>query len=89
MPSILFAKLWNDHAIAELDEQTTLVQIDRHLAHEVSSAGAFQRLTQDQRSVAAPGQTFATQDHILSTQPGRNGISFAGGTEFVRFLRGN
>jgi 3-isopropylmalate/(R)-2-methylmalate dehydratase large subunit len=89
MPSTLFAKLWDDHAIAELDGSTTLLQVDRHIVHEVSSAAAFQQLSRSQRRVVAPGQTFATQDHILSTQPGRTETTYAGGTEFVRYLRGN
>jgi 3-isopropylmalate/(R)-2-methylmalate dehydratase large subunit len=89
MPSTLFAKLWNEHAITELDKRTTLLQVDRHVIHEVSSAAAFQQLDRSKRAVAAPSQSFATQDHILSTRPGRNDTSFPGGTEFVRFLRGN
>ncbi|MEP7209094.1 MAG: 3-isopropylmalate dehydratase large subunit [Casimicrobiaceae bacterium] len=89
MPETLFAKLWNDHAIVDLDARTTLLQVDRHIVHEVSSAAAFQQLDQQGRTVNAPGQTFATQDHILSTRPGRDDTTFAGGTEFVRFLRGN
>jgi len=70
MSSTLFAKLWNDHVITEIDERTALLQVDRHIVHEVSSAGAFQLLSRTQRAVVAPLQTFATQDHILSTQPG-------------------
>ena len=89
MPSTLFAKLWDDHAIAELDGSTTLLQVDRHIVHEVSSAAAFQQLSRSQLRVVAPSQTFATQDHILSTQPGRTETTYAGGTEFVRYLRGN
>lgn len=89
MSSTLFAKLWNDHVITEIDERTALLQVDRHIVHEVSSAGAFQLLSRTQRGVVAPHQTFATQDHILSTQPGRTETTYAGGTEFVRFLRSN
>jgi 3-isopropylmalate/(R)-2-methylmalate dehydratase large subunit len=89
MASTLFSKLWNDHVITEIDERTALLQVDRHIVHEVSSAGAFQLLSQTQRGVVAPHQTFATQDHILSTQPGRTETTYAGGTEFVRFLRNN
>ena len=89
MSSTLFAKLWNDHVISKIDERTSLLQVDRHIVHEVSSAGAFQLLSRSQRKVVAPHQTFATQDHILSTQPGRTETTYSEGTEFVQFLRSN
>jgi 3-isopropylmalate/(R)-2-methylmalate dehydratase large subunit len=89
MPRTLFERLWDDHAIADLDERTALLQVDRHIVHEVSSAEAFRQLERAGRTVQCPGQTFATQDHILSTRPGRDDATFEGGTEFVRFLRGN
>jgi 3-isopropylmalate/(R)-2-methylmalate dehydratase large subunit len=85
----LFDRLWQDHVIAELDPRTDLLQVDRHVVHEVSSPEAFRQLRETGRKVACPAQTFATQDHILSTRPGRNDETFAGGTEFIRFLRRN
>ena len=88
-PRTLFERLWDDHAIAELDARTTLLQVDRHIVHEVSSAEAFRQLERAGRGVHAPAQTFATQDHILSTQPGRGDATFPEGAEYVRFLRGN
>lgn len=89
MPRSLFDRLWDDHVIVRLDEHTDLLQVDRHVVHEVSSPEAFQQLRKAGRKVASPDQTFATQDHILSTRPGRDENSFPGGTEFVRFLRRN
>jgi 3-isopropylmalate/(R)-2-methylmalate dehydratase large subunit len=89
MPRTLFDHLWNDHLIADLDERTGLLQVDRHVVHEVSSAEAFRQLRRAGHRVASPQQTFATQDHILSTRPGRDDATFEGGTEFVRFLRRN
>jgi len=89
MPLTLFDRLWNDHLIADLDGGTGLLQVDRHVVHEVSSAEAFRKLERSGRAVASPQQTFATQDHILSTQVGRTDATFPGGTEFVRFLRRN
>jgi 3-isopropylmalate/(R)-2-methylmalate dehydratase large subunit len=89
MARTLFDRLWDDHVIIHLDDHTDLLQVDRHVVHEVSSPEAFQQLRKAGRKVAAPRQTFATQDHILSTRPGRTDMSFAGGTEFVRFLRRN
>jgi len=89
MPRTLFDRIWDDHLIADLDDRTGLLQVDRHVVHEVSSAEAFRQLQRNGHRVASPRQTFATQDHILSTRPGRNDATFAGGTEFVRFLRKN
>ena len=89
MPRTLFDRLWDDHVVASLDAHTDLLQVDRHVVHEVSSAEAFRQLRASGRGVAAPDQTFATQDHILSTRPGRDDTTYPGGTEFVRFLRRN
>ena len=81
--------MWNDHVIDELGGCVSLLQIDRHVLQEVSSAAAFQHLRDTGRTVASPAQTYATQDHILSTAPGRTDATFAQGVEFVRFLRSN
>ena len=88
-PRTLLDRLWDDHVIAELGDGASLLQVDRHVLHEVSSAAAFETLRRSGRAVAAPRQTYATQDHILSTRPGRSDASFAQGTEFIRFLRRN
>lgn len=85
----LFDRVWDDHVIAELGGGVSLLQVDRHVLQEVSSAAAFQGLRKDGRTVASPAQTFATQDHILSTARGRTDASFPGGLEFVRYLRRN
>jgi 3-isopropylmalate/(R)-2-methylmalate dehydratase large subunit len=85
----LFDRLWGEHRIADLGDGVDLLQVDRHIIHEVSSAGAFQQLARAGRRVHSPRQTFATQDHILSTAPGRTELTFGPGTELVRFLRRN
>jgi 3-isopropylmalate/(R)-2-methylmalate dehydratase large subunit len=85
----LFDRLFDDHVIDDLADGAVLLSIDRHLLHEVRSAAAFQQLRQGGRRVASPGQTFATQDHILSTLPGRGDATLAQGVEFVRYLRQN
>jgi 3-isopropylmalate/(R)-2-methylmalate dehydratase large subunit len=85
----LFDRLWDEHVIDELGDGVSLLQIDRHLLHEVSSAGAFQQLRRSGTSVASPAQTYATQDHIVSTMPGRGDTTFPLGVEFVQYLRRN
>ena len=89
MPKTLFDKVWDEHAIADLGDGVSLLQVDRHILQEVSSAAAFQSLRATSRIVACPAQTCATQDHILSTSPGRDDSTFPPGAEFVRFLRRN
>jgi 3-isopropylmalate/(R)-2-methylmalate dehydratase large subunit len=87
VPLTLFERIWNDHLIEDLGDGVGLLQIDRHMVHEVSSPEAFVRLARAGRRVAAPAQTFATQDHILSTAPGRSDGTFPLATEYVRLLR--
>ncbi|HEY5366755.1 MAG TPA: 3-isopropylmalate dehydratase large subunit [Casimicrobiaceae bacterium] len=88
-PRSLFAQIWDDHVIDELGGGVSLMQVDRHVLHECSSAAAFQVLRNARRSVDSPAQTYASQDHILSTAPGRTDISNAAGVEFIHFLRRN
>lgn len=85
----LFDRLWENHLIEALGDQVDLLQIDCHLLQEVSSAAAFKNLRRDRRRVAFPKQTFATQDHVISTRSGRNDITFPLGTEYVQYLRKN
>src|SRR4051812_40224118 len=66
----LFETIWRDHVVTPLEGDTDLVAIDRHFVHEVSSAEAFRQLAASGRGVAQPAQTFAVQDHIVSTRPG-------------------
>jgi len=87
VPLTLFDRIWNDHLIEDMGDGVGLLQIDRHMLHEVSSPEAFVRLAAAGRHVASPAQTFATQDHILSTAPGRTDGTFALATEYVRLLR--
>src|SRR5689334_20674622 len=53
MPLTLFDRIWDDHTIAHLDERTDLLQVDRHLVHEVSSPEAFRQLRRAGRGVAS------------------------------------
>lgn len=88
-PVTLLDRLFDEHVIDDLGDGASLLQIDRHLLHEVSSAAAFQQLRRSGTAVASPAQTYATQDHIISTMPGRGDATFPVGLEFVQYLRGN
>ena len=67
MGQTLFEKIWDRHAVATTDG-TTLLYIDRHLVHEVTSPQAFEGLRLAHRQVRRPELTFATMDHNVPTQ---------------------
>jgi 3-isopropylmalate/(R)-2-methylmalate dehydratase large subunit len=66
MPETLFQKVWNRHVITTTDE-ATLLYIDRHLVHEVTSPQAFDGLRLAGRQVRRKDLTFATIDHNVPT----------------------
>jgi 3-isopropylmalate/(R)-2-methylmalate dehydratase large subunit len=66
MPETLFEKVWNRHVVEETDDGT-LLYIDRHLVHEVTSPQAFEGLRLAGRRVRRPDLTFATLDHNVPT----------------------
>ncbi|MCX7799740.1 MAG: 3-isopropylmalate dehydratase large subunit [Fimbriimonadales bacterium] len=67
MPSTLFDKVWDAHVVTELPGGGTLLYIDRHLVHEVTSPQAFDGLRAAGRKVRRPDLTFATADHNVRT----------------------
>ncbi len=68
MGKTLFEKIWNNHVVAELSGGNTLLYIDRHLVHEVTSPQAFEGLRLTKRKVRRPELTFATMDHNVPTE---------------------
>lgn len=85
----LFDKIWQSHVIAEVEEGVFLIHVDRHMIHECTSGVAFAGLKREGRLTRRPDLTFGIIDHILSTAPGRDGETFAGGREFVSLMREN
>ncbi|HWE38921.1 MAG TPA: 3-isopropylmalate dehydratase large subunit [Isosphaeraceae bacterium] len=67
MPETLFEKVWERHEVAATEE-ATLLYIDRHLIHEVTSPQAFEGLRLARREVRRPDLTFATLDHNVPTE---------------------
>ena len=68
MPSnTLLDKVWDAHAVRELEDGRSLLYIDRHLVHEVTSPQAFEGLRLAGRQVRRPDLTFATVDHNVPT----------------------
>ena len=68
MAQTLYDKIWQSHVVAQINEQTDLLYIDRHLVHEVTSPQAFAGLRENDRKVRCPEKTFATMDHNVSTK---------------------
>ncbi|MBZ0309868.1 MAG: 3-isopropylmalate dehydratase large subunit, partial [Anaerolineae bacterium] len=59
----LFEKIWDNHVVVEPENATTVLYIDLHLVHEVTSPQAFTQLRERGLKVRRPLQTLATMDH--------------------------
>ena len=66
-PLTLYEKIWADHVVERRDDGTSLIYIDRHLVHEVTSPQAFEGLRVAGRKVRRPDLTLAVPDHNLPT----------------------
>jgi len=67
MSKTLFEKIWNSHLVLEEENGPSLLYIDRHLIHEVTSPQAFEGLRLNNRKVRRPDLTIATEDHNVPT----------------------
>ena len=74
MPKTLYDKIWNDHVVHQQDDGTTLLYVDRHLIHEVTSPQAFEGLRLSKRQVRKPNLTLAVADHNVPTTNRSKGI---------------
>ncbi len=74
-PKTLFDKIWDAHLIHRDDDGSSLIYIDRHLVHEVTSPQAFEGLRQTNRKVASPERTLAVADHNIPTSDRSKGIT--------------
>jgi len=70
----LYDKIWQSHLINEQDDGTSLIYIDRHLVHEVTSPQAFEGLRLSNRKVNSPKRTLAVADHNVPTLDRELGI---------------
>jgi len=67
MPNTMFEKIWNSHLVHEQDGNS-IIYIDRHLVHEVTSPQAFEGVRLAGRRVLHPEATFAVPDHNVPTE---------------------
>ena len=70
----LFDKIWDCHLINTQEDGASLIYIDRHLVHEVTSPQAFEGLRLSNRKVSSPKRTLAVADHNVPTTDRANGI---------------
>ncbi|MFD1138736.1 3-isopropylmalate dehydratase large subunit [Paenibacillus urinalis] len=64
----MFEKIWDNHVITQEEGKPSILYIDLHLVHEVTSPQAFEGLRLSGRKVRRPELTFATMDHNVPTQ---------------------
>ena len=67
MPKTLFEKIWDRHVVKTIDGGPSVLYIDKHLIHEVTSPQAFQGLEKRGIEVFRPKQIVATADHNVPT----------------------
>tara|TARA_Y100001970_G_C14225633_1_gene855478 strand:+ start:1333 stop:2736 length:1404 start_codon:yes stop_codon:yes gene_type:complete len=75
MPKTLYDKIWDDHLVHQQDDGTSLLYVDRHLVHEVTSPQAFEGLRINKRKVRKPKLTLAVADHNVPTTDRSKGIN--------------
>ena len=70
MPKTLYDKLWNEHHITTLNSGESLLYIDRHYLHEVTSPQAFEGLAKKHLVPWRLNANIATPDHNVPTERG-------------------
>ncbi len=70
-PRTLYEKVWHDHVVSRRDDGTSLIWIDRHLIHEVTTPQAFEGLRIAGRRLRRPDLTLAVPDHNVPTRDRR------------------
>ena len=73
-PQTLYDKLWDRRCIETFENGVSLLYVDRHIVHEVSSAQAFEGLREQNRKVWRPNSVIATPDHNVPTEGRDKGI---------------
>ena len=74
-PRTLYDKIWEAHLVATREDGTSLLYIDRHLVHEVTSPQAFEGLRLAQRPLRKPAAILSVADHNVPTSNREAGIA--------------
>ncbi|MBC8034848.1 MAG: 3-isopropylmalate dehydratase large subunit [Chitinophagaceae bacterium] len=67
MPKTLFEKIWDKHVVKTMEDGPSVLYIDKHLIHEVTSPQAFKGIENRGLKVFRPQQVVATADHNVPT----------------------
>ena len=86
MPTLI-DKIWDSHVVAELGGGYQLLRIDRHLLHDLGGPMSLRRLQRSGHRVRNPELTFATADHCVATDPGRDETTTEISARLVPVLR--
>ena len=89
MSKTLYDKIWEDHLVHKQSDGTSLIYVDRHLVHEVTSPQAFEGLRLQNRKVRKPQLTLAVPDHNVPTTDRSKGIDDVESKIQVDTLRNN
>ena len=73
-PRTLFDKIWDAHLVHSDPNAASILYIDRHLVHEVTSPQAFEGLRNTNRKLRSPERTLAVADHNIPTSNRSEGI---------------
>ncbi|MDB6116054.1 MAG: 3-isopropylmalate dehydratase, large subunit [Lacunisphaera sp.] len=87
-PKTLFQKIWDSHVVVEEPGAPTVLYIDLHLVHEVTSPQAFSVLKERGLKVRRPDRTVATMDHSIPTKGGYEAADEMGRIQ-LRLLESN
>src|SRR5580658_1291037 len=82
----MLAKIWDQHVIFHISDDTDLLHVDRHLLHDLGGSRGLLDLKSRNLTVHSPELTFATPDHAISTAQGRGG-TIKIGQELLAALR--
>jgi 3-isopropylmalate/(R)-2-methylmalate dehydratase large subunit len=85
----IYEKIWDAHVVYEEPGRDTILYIDRHFVHEVTSPQAFEGLRLADRIVRRPDLTFATMDHNIPTTDRSKPIEDSLSRQQVETLRQN
>ena len=92
MGRTLYDKIWDEHVVHTEEDGTSILYIDRHLVHEVTSPQAFEGLRQSGRKVWRVSSIVATADHNTPTtgwELGYDGITDSVSKEQITTLDDN
>jgi 3-isopropylmalate/(R)-2-methylmalate dehydratase large subunit len=89
MGKTLYDKIWDTHVVHEAAGESSVLYIDRHLVHEVTSPQAFEGLRDAGRRVRRPELTLAVADHNIPTKDRAKGIADPESAEQIATLERN